>query len=220
VAATATATVIALGTRLVHPSLLTQLGFVGSLTGLAAAMLGWVRDTVIGAPGAEAPNVSAGLPLVIGGAAAWLGFAVVLGLIGLAEARTGTEYSMRRAGLTRVIAALVAVAGFVTEVTRSGRTSAASFESHRILEPWIADVAIVVLAAVLVERAFRRDSTAFLLGAAIALFAALTDFNYSYLSSTTELGLVIEGLILLAAGFGVDRLRRRMGTRLAAPSPA
>ena len=212
VVATVVATGVALVTRLVHPSLLTQLGFVAALTGLAAATLGWVRMTMTGQAGEDVTNPSGSLPFLVGGAAAWLGFAFVLGLIALAEARTGTEPATRRAGLTRVIAAFVAVTGFVTEVTRSGPTS--TFEWHRILEPWIADVAILVLAAVLVERAFRRDSAAFLLGAAIALFAALTDFNYSYLSTTPEVGLVIEGLILLAAGFSVDRLRRRLGHRL------
>ena len=39
---------------------------------------------------------------------------------------------------------------------------------------------------------------------------ALSDFNFSYLSSSTEVGLLIEGVILLGAGFGAARLRRRL----------
>jgi hypothetical protein len=40
---------------------------------------------------------------------------------------------------------------------------------------------------------------------------ALTDFNFSYLSDSTEVGLLVEGLILLAAGFAVGKLRQRIG---------
>ena len=83
----------------------------------------------------------------------------------------------------------------------------------RALEPWIGDVALLVLAGILIERAFRRDATAFMYAAALALIIALTDFNVSYLSSTTEAALLIEGLILLGVGFGADRLRRRIGHR-------
>ena len=52
---------------------------------------------------------------------------------------------------------------------------------------------------------------------------ALSDFNFAYLSSTTEVGLLIEGLILIAAGLAADRLRRRLGgpgSPPTAPEPA
>ena len=73
------------------------------------------------------------------------------------------------------------------------------------------DVILLVLAAVLVERAFRRGAGAFLLAAGLALVIALTDLNFTYLSSSPELGLLVEGGLLLAIGFGADRLRRRLG---------
>jgi hypothetical protein len=47
--------------------------------------------------------------------------------------------------------------------------------------------------------------------AALGLMVALSDFNFTYLSSSTELGLLIEGVILLGAGVAADRLRRRIG---------
>ena len=56
----------------------------------------------------------------------------------------------------------------------------------------------------------RRDP-GFPAAAALALIIALTDFNFSYLSDSTEVGLLVEGLILLAAGFGVSKLRQRIG---------
>ena len=84
-------------------------------------------------------------------------------------------------------------------------------EWGRVLEPWIGDLALVVLALILVERAFRRGANTFVYAAALALVIALTDFNFSYLSDSTEVGLLIEGLILLAAGFAVSKLRRRIG---------
>ena len=79
------------------------------------------------------------------------------------------------------------------------------------MEPWIGDLALVVLSAILVERAFRRDATSFIYAAALGLMIALTDFNLTYLSGSTEVALLIEGLILLAVGVVADRLRRRIG---------
>ena len=76
---------------------------------------------------------------------------------------------------------------------------------------------MLVLAAVLVERAFRRDATSFIYAAALGLIVALTDFNVSYLSNSTEIALLIEGLILLGVGVAADRLRRRIGRSGDAP---
>ena len=89
------------------------------------------------------------------------------------------------------------------------------------MEPWIGDLALLVLSAILVERAFRRDATSFIYAAALGLMIALTDFNLTYLSGSTEVALLIEGLILLAVGVVADRLRRRIGredaSKLSAP---
>ena len=83
---------------------------------------------------------------------------------------------------------------------------------------------MIVLAAILLERALRRDSAAFMIAAAIGLVTALTDFNFSYLSESRDVGLVIEGVILLGVGFAADRLRRRIGSpgseRTPVPVPA
>ena len=74
-------------------------------------------------------------------------------------------------------------------------------------------------AAVLLERAFRRDSTAFVLPAALGLILAMTDFNFSYFADSTYVGLLIEGGILLVGrassgtGFG-----RRLGRSAARPA--
>ena len=95
-------------------------------------------------------------------------------------------------------------------------------EYGRTLTPWIGDVALLLLSAFLVERAFRRDATSFIYAAALGLIIALTDFNVSYLSDSTEGGLIIEGLILLAVGFGADELRRRIdasGSERLTPGP-
>jgi hypothetical protein len=75
----------------------------------------------------------------------------------------------------------------------------------------VADLAILVLALVLIQRAFRRDDSAFVYPAALAMIIALTDFNVSYLGGATEVGLLVEGLILLAVGFGAQRIRRMIG---------
>ena len=140
--------------------------------------------------------------------------ALIVGLIGLREASAADEdpAAGRRASLTRLWAGLVAVIGLATSVTGSDYLyDPVAGNYGRVIEPWIGDLAILVLAAILVERAFRRDASTFVYAAALGLIIALTDFNFTYLSSSTELGLLIEGVILLGAGVAADRLRRRIG---------
>ena len=78
-----------------------------------------------------------------------------------------------------------------------------------MLEPLVGDIALLILSAVLVERAFRRDATSYIYAAALGLIVALTDFNVTYLSDTTAAALLVEGLIL-------HRRRRRGGSTAAA----
>lgn len=218
------AAAVAVGHRLVQPALLTQLTMLAALTGLAAAILSWFTAIVAPGPaftefGEVAENGVRTDPLlaVIVSAGAWLAFAVAVGLIGLREASSGDPAADRRAALSRIWAGLVAVVGLAMAITRSDYLGGNEF--GRVLEPWVADVALVGLAVVLVERAFRRDASTFVYAAALALIIALTDFNFSYLTDSTEAGLLVEGLILLGAGFAADRLRRRVG-RVEAPPPA
>jgi hypothetical protein len=140
----------------------------------------------------------------------WAIVAIVIGAIGLAEGRTGRPAAERRAGISRLWAGLVAVIGVATAVMTSGLTAVDTY--GRLLEPWIADVVLIAVAAVLVERAIRRDAAAYVIPAALGLITALTDFNFTYLSGSTDVGLVSEGVILLAVGYAADRLRRRLGT--------
>ncbi len=213
----AVAALAAFGYRLLHPSLLTQVALLASVTSFAGLLLSWlesvvVPQTVYGDFGEVIPS---GAPdpvlLVVLSAIWWLALAITVGLIGLreADAADGDPAAGRRAALTRLWAGLVAVIGLATSVARQGPTS--GFEFGRLLEPWIGDLAILVLAAVLVERAFRRDASTFVYAAALGLIIALTDFNFTYLSWRLEVGLLIEGVILLGAGVAADRLRRRVG---------
>ena len=136
-----------------------------------------------------------------------------MGLLGLAEARHAGNPSdptaASRAAVTRFWAGLLAVIGLSTSISRSAPT--ANGEFGRVLEPIIGDIALLILSAILVERAFRRDATSYIYAAALGLMVALTDFNLSYLSDSTAAALLVEGLILLTVGFGADRLRRRVG---------
>ena len=153
--------------------------------------------------------------MVIVPAIGWLLLAVGLGALGLAEAGTPGAPAQRRAGLTRFWAGMVAVVGVATAVFTTG--SLGNGDYGRLLEPWIGELAILVVSLVLVERAFRRESSAFILAAAIGLITALTDFNFTYLTSSTDVGLLVEGLILIGAGVAADRLRRRIDRSRAAP---
>jgi hypothetical protein len=213
----AVATLGAIGYRLLHPSLLTQVALLASVTSFAGLFLSWLESVVVPQPvhtefgDVTQPGGPDPILLVVVSAIWWLGLAVIVGLVGLREARTSDDdpAAGRRAALTRLWAGVVAVLGLATAITRQGTLAAG--ESGRVVEPWIGDLAILVLAAVLVERAFRRDASTFVYAAALGLIIALTDFNFTYLSSSTELGLLIEGVILLGAGVAADRLRRRIG---------
>jgi hypothetical protein len=211
------ATVFAVGLRLYLPALTTQFTLLASLTGLAAALLSLIEhlvvpETVFSDSGAVVPNGGpSALLILVATAAWWLVFAALLGILGLIEARSGDDQATgRRAAMTRLWAGITAVAGLAAAVSQSAHDPQTG-EWGRVLEPWIGDLALIVLALILVERAFRRGASTFVYAAALALVIALTDFNFSYLSDSTEAGLLVEGLILLAAGFAVGKLRRRIG---------
>jgi len=204
--------------HVIHPSVLTQVGVLAWLTGLAASILSWLQVSFFpsdvfeatGLPTATGPDP---IILVVASAAWWLATAVLIGLIGLREARSGGKAADpaagRRAAISRFWAGMTAVIGLALAVTQSAALGV--YEYGRVLEPWVGDLALLVLSAILIERAFRRDATSFMYAAALGLIVALTDFNVSYLSNSAEVALLIEGLILLAVGVGADRLRRRIG---------
>jgi len=210
------ATAIAL--RVLHPAALTQVGVLAWLTGLGLSTLSWLQATLFpenfspetGLPTSTGPDP---LLLVLATAAWWLATAVGIALIGLREARIADRDADpgagRRAAISRFWAGIVAVLGLAQAVSRS--TSFANGEYGRVIEPWIGDLALVALSVILVERAFRRDATSFIYAAALGLLIALTDFNVTYLSGSTEVALLIEGLILLGVGVVANRLRRRIG---------
>ncbi|HET7703050.1 MAG TPA: hypothetical protein VFK35_06605 [Candidatus Limnocylindrales bacterium] len=199
--------------RRIHPALLTEFGLILSVTGFGAAVLSWIEFLITpqfdGFNGEELATFDH-LPLVLAQAAGWLLIALVLGLYALVVARAdeGDEAAAhRRATLVRASAGLVAVLGLTRALTKEADIGG---EYQRVIPAWAADLVILALAILLVERAFRRDSGAFLFAAGAGFIAALTDFNFSYLSDSTEVGLLIEGVILLAVGFVADRLRRRL----------
>lgn len=211
---------VAIVLRVIHPSVLTQVGVLGWLTALSTSVLAWLQvaffpEDVSDATGLPTTSGPDPIILVLASAAWWLATAVIIALIGLREARMGVRdddpAAARCAAVSRFWAGLTAVIGLATAMSRSA--SLADGVYGRVLEPWVGDVALLVLSAILVERAFRRDATSFIYAAALGLIVALTDFNVSYLSDSTEVALLIEGLILLAVGVAADRLRRHIGRR-------
>jgi hypothetical protein len=213
IVAAGTALAVAGLSRRLHPGLLTQTAVLGSITSLAGAILAWLEQTlipplVVDSGGSVTDTGPDPILLVLGSAVWWLATALVIGLIGLREARqVGRDPSAsRRAGLTRLWAGLVAVGGLASAVTRTDVLADGGY--GRVIEPLIGELAILVLAAILIERAFRRDDSAFVYPAALGVIIALTDFNVSYLADGPEVGLFVEGLILLAVGFSAQRIRR------------
>jgi hypothetical protein len=215
VVATGAALLVAIAIRRWHAAVLTQVGMLGAITTFAAAALGLAESIVRPAAtsGFEPPRAiePADVALVVAGSAWWLVTAVAIGVVALQEERragVNASATARRVAVTRFWAGATAVLGLLSMVTRRILTPGDNFD--RVVPAWIGELAIVVVCLVLLERAFRRDATSFVYAAAIGLIAALSDFNFTYLSNSTEVALGIEGAILLAVGLGADRLRRRL----------
>jgi hypothetical protein len=226
VVASATTLAFAIACRAFHPALLTQIGLLSALTSLVGAALSWFEQALFPGPVITDGNLTDPgrvdpIVLVLGSAAWWLAVAVTIGLLGFAESRiadqSGDATAGRRAGLTRFWAGMVAVAGVASAVSRSDFQ--ASGEYGRVVAPWIGDLGLLLLSAVLIERAFQRESRSYVYAAALGLIVALSDLNISYLTGGIELALLVEGLILLAAAVAADRLRRRVGRVDGEPPP-
>lgn len=202
--------------RWVHPSLLTQVALLAGLTLLATAGLQWISDTFARPAGWDDYGVfrprSGPDPLlqVIGQAAWWMVWALAIGYLGLLEDRgvagSGDGPARRRAALTRFWAGVVAVLGLTVAVRLEDGASA--YLLARVVPAWLGDLVILLLCALLIERAFRRGATGFLWAAALGIVIALTDLNVTYVTGNTWVVLLIEGAILLAVGYSAERLRR------------
>lgn len=212
-----------------HPALLTQLALLVSLTVLAVAGLQWVSDTISRPAGWDdrgsfQPRTGPDpVLLVVGQAIWWMAVALGVGYLGLLEDRRGREVgdgaAHRRAALTRFWAGLVAVLGVSAAVRMEDEVS--EYLLVRVVPPVLGDLVILLLCAVLIERAFRRDATAFLWAAAVGVVIALTDLNVTYIADNTWVALLIEGVILVAVGVSADRLRRILqGLRPEGVAPA
>lgn len=201
--------------RRIHPALLTQLGLLGGITTLAWSIQQWVEHAMfppVEVAGVTVPGGPDPILRVVLMAGWWLLVAVIVGLIGRREALSGTIDGDRRSAVSRAWAGFTAIVGVAGAITLM-RYDPVTFENRRVLEPIIGDLVILLVSGILLERAFRREASAFVYPAGLGVIVALTDLNASYLAkaTSTEVGLLVEGVILLVAGFGIERLRRRVG---------
>jgi hypothetical protein len=214
----ATAVVLAtsIALRLYYPAVLTQIGCLAAVTIFAAALFAYVEGFLFPLSGFDGTSLETGInalePVVLLGAA-WLACAILLGAVGVWESRAAERdhdaSAARRAGASRLWAGLVAVFGLATALSRTAFLDNLKYD--RALVPVIGDLALLVVAGVLLERAFRRESTAYLYAATAGLIVALSDFTFYYVTNSTETDLFAEGLILIGAGVAADQLRRRLG---------
>jgi hypothetical protein len=213
----AVAIAVAIAVRAIHPAVLTQIGLLSAFTSLVGAALTWFEGTLFPNNSFSESSLSRStepdpMLLVVGSAAWWLSVAVVIGLLGLVESRaaerSGDAAAARRAGVSRLWAGLVAVSGLASAISRTDYLADGSY--GRVLEPWIGDLGLLLVASVLIERAFRRESSSYVYAAALGLVIAMSDLNFRYLTNGIESALLVEGLILLVAGVAADRLRRRI----------
>ena len=198
--------------RWYHPAVLTEVALLAAITAVVQASLGC------------SPSGSTRLGAAFGGSfgafdirgpssrsLAWLACAVLIGLIALLEARTGSR-GRRPASGARPILGGYRRRSPAWRRPSCGPTFDGAGIAHRVIEPWIADVIVLAVSAVLVERAFRRESAAYVVAAALGVVVALTDFNATYVAPTSgiEIALLVEGLLLIGIALGAERIRRRV----------
>ena len=212
VAGAGAALIAAAAYRWLHPSILTEIALLATITGLVASSLVYLDEVV--SPATQDPfGGTFDNPTIVEVTIAslvWIGTAIVIGLIALAESRSPGAEAARRASLARLWAGITAVAGVASALSQ---TVYGDFGDRRVVEPWIADVIVLVISGVLLERAFRRGAGAYVLAAAFGVVLALTDFNFAYFAqaSGTEVALLVEGLLLIAIAFAAERISRRVG---------
>ena len=173
VVAVSAALLAAIAFRTYLPAVTTHLGVLAAATALVATTLSWIETILVPLPTYDdfgntkfeaAPGADP-LLLVVGQAAAWVVLAIVIGFVGLREARMGTATAGRRASASRAWAGFVVVVGIALAVTHSRYD--ADYTYHRVVDPWLAAVIILIVCAVLIERAFHRESSAFVYPAAL-----------------------------------------------------
>lgn len=200
-------------------SVLTQLVLLGSLLALAISLLGWLSTRLFPQSGfsdfgPQPVDHATALLRVLATLAWWILWTAGFGLLALLEARRAANpdasdgelgNAHARANFTRFVAGMTAVLGTWSAVSQGN-----PFE--RVIPAGLGDLAVLVVALVLIVIAFRRNATAYLVPAAIGVIAALSDLNATYVASQTGVGvaLLLEGVILIAVGFAADRLRRRI----------
>ena len=212
----------AIAYRWLHPALLTQFALLTAITWFTWSALALIdggfdatRTLIFGTV-----ELAGGIAGAVVGAVAWIASAVVIGLIGLAEARSGNAAAGRRAALARFWAGMVVVIGVAVSVMRTSYVPDTG--PVRVIEPWIGDLIVLAVSALLVERAFRRGAGAFVIPAAVGVIIALTDFNISYVSQvgSTEIALLVEGVLLIAIAFAAERITRRVSGRTPPETPS
>jgi hypothetical protein len=207
----AAGTAAALFFRRLQPALLTQLGLI-----IGAVVLGFgtmqLLERFLFGSAASGDTPTAARPLL--SIAWWLLVAVGFGVLARWErsrlaAATAAEHDAirRRAGMTALAAGLTAIIG--TSLGALGGFGGRPFE------PWMDDLIVAAVSAVLLGLAVRSGAAAYLYPAALGLFIAFSDLNAQYVAAETGTGiaLLVEGVILLVVGFGADRVRRRLEAR-------
>ena len=198
----------AIAFKRLHPTVLTTVGLLIGMTASAAALYILIGDrffppAVDGGPS----DRSGGLIKVALTMAWWCGTAVIMGVLGLAEAARRTADADRRAGMLRFWAGSVAVTGTWLAVSLGDGEG-------RYIPIIVGDLIVLGVSAVLLGLAFRREAPAYVIAAAYGIILALTDANRSYVAAegtAAALPLLLEGAILVGVGVAADRLRRRIG---------
>ena len=207
-AAAGTASALALSR--VHRALATHIAVMVWSVAVIGTSAAWAQSMALDDTFTRDPVTS--WASVIGTLAWWLIGAAVLAVpaeFSVASIADGPEDAAaagRLAAITRVSAGLAAIFG-------TGMAVLQSVDGERIVPPTIGDLVLLLVAGGLVAVAFRTRHSAYLYPAAIGVVVALTDVNARLIADRTgvAVALIVEGVVLVAAGAAAMHLSRRVG---------
>jgi hypothetical protein len=198
----------------------TQLGLIAAILAVAITAVDRAGHQLGGTPvyGESGPSGDGIVPWMLVAALGTVLGTLALGFLARLELAGGTSDPgvRRRLAITRFAAgSTLTVGATITFIQGTGGFG-------RPVEPVLADILLLVVAAILGWLAFNREASAYVYPAGLAVLIAFTDLNGSYVArdAGTGVALLLEGAALIAVGYVTEIARRRLGRRRVTESAA
>lgn len=188
-------------------SLPTQIGWLSAAVAFAWFTAAYLGEVLFGSSEGFEPDAQDTMRYLLL-AISMVVVAMFAALVGEREARdaAGDPGARRRAALTRFWAGMTAVVGLSVTLLVPASADLAT------VEPIVCQAIVLLAALVLVAVSARTSALSYLLPGGLGVVLALTAFNAEYISDEigTAGALLVEGLVLLGAGVGVQVARSRL----------